>query len=405
MIVLARPRLWHEQRGPNALYASVINDGSTGKFRNLITNIDAAISGGSTRTGQYKFEDDFPVIPGTGFRALRASAATSNLLAGLSGGTDNTTFEGGTVGNWSGMRTDISVIEGGLHGTKNLRVVVQDVSGGKYILNGILSITNNNTIYTTYAYVKAADDLAVGCKSKVTLYDYAPDYGAASGNLISVTRDWQMLPPATYTMRSGRTYAGIAIYFWAPNGSDPAPAGTAFDIDCIILIQGSAPLPFIPQEATACQATFPTPFNAGEPVTFLIFCGTPWGGNDGVEHTIFDTRVAPGSNRIVLKKESGNYLTLYVYNAAGNSKTKTINTNASNWPAGGLNVVACSIDAANTQLLALNGTAATTSSGSSGRESALGSVISIGASATGAVPANGFILPSSGVATPLRRRS
>jgi len=332
------------KRSGNYLINEAVNKGRS--------NSKGTITGGSTRIGEEKWQDDYPKFPNLNLNAFRVSAATINLLAGLSGGIDNTTFENGTVGNWVGIRTNLNVVGGGLHGTKNLRAIVLEESGYKYLVINVLSITNDNTAYTFYAFVKAANDLALNCRARSSIYDYAPDYAGSVGQAITITNNWQMLPPATFTMRSGRTTANAAIFFYASDGSSSPPAGAAFDVDCAILVQGSNPLPFIPQEATACHATFPPPISPGEDFTIIYLCWNPWAANDGVNHYLFSTNNQL-SNVILAFKYTDNNFNFAFADANGNIRYFKSSYGNYSWNQG-FNVFAASM-AGTTMRMSFNG--------------------------------------------------
>jgi hypothetical protein len=169
-------------------------------------------------------------------------------------------------------------------------------------------------------------------------------------------------------------------------------AGDVQYYDAAILVPGATVPMFEEKECVATSCTFPTPFAAGEPVSFLFFVWTPWAGADGANHNLLGIGGHGAADSIRLLKANTNALLFDVYdNAAAVKRCST----AAGWAAGSFNRIACSRSSAGVTTAALNGTLFTTRNDGAGTglEAALEASVYFGATSAGAFPLNGLILP------------
>ncbi|MFA5636142.1 MAG: hypothetical protein WC977_09560, partial [Anaerovoracaceae bacterium] len=136
-----------------ALYPFALDDASAGVFRDLMTNVDATVSGGSTLTGAAKRRNDFQRLTST-FPTLgyRASGAVDNLDYALD--PDNPSAEGGTTGTHTATNGAITVITTDFwHGSRCFK---QTPTGAAPTFDtDLMAVTAASTQYTTAAMVKA----------------------------------------------------------------------------------------------------------------------------------------------------------------------------------------------------------------------------------------------------------
>ncbi|MCK9602376.1 MAG: hypothetical protein M0R06_25245, partial [Sphaerochaeta sp.] len=273
------------ERDPTlALYPIALNDFATGNFLDAVTNINATTSGGSTLTGQAKFRNDYQRLTST-FPSLgyRASPAWTNLLYELNA--DAPSFEGGTTGGWAGGRyTNAIITTDAWHGSRSLQGTVNNVAGDQYETITVTAGTAAGTQYTFAAMVKAGNAGAVGNKVYARTWDDVTGY--TSGAQVTLTTEWQLVT-VTATYNAASTVRQVYIYnVWGSGWL----VGDVLLIDAISLVAGATVPMFEEAECTATSCTFPTPFTAGEPVSFLFFVWTPWAGNDATLHQLLDNR-------------------------------------------------------------------------------------------------------------------
>jgi len=365
-----------------ALYPFALDDASAGVFRDLMTNVDATTSGGSTLTGAAKRRNDYQRLTST-FPSLgyRASGAVTNLLYALN--PDNTSFENGTVGGWTtipaGNIASATVSqEQSWHGSYSTKLV-QSAADSRYDL--VITAVTANAQYTASAMFKApyAGDAA-----------WLQLHGNASGGAVTVvttTGDWQQIT-VTHTFAGDVTRS---LFFYPRSGA----AGYEWYLDAISLVAGATVPQFEEKEVVATSATFPTPFSAGEPFSAAFYVFSPWPGDDGALHTIFDSQgTGAAQNRILIQKTAANNLEFNIWDNATNLKQCSEAVTAVNWPAGTMKRVTISRDAGVMNAF-LNGVVfGTLNAGAgTGLESALGANSYIGTDNAGANPLNGLILP------------
>lgn len=377
MLDVMKNELWHPIK-EQVLYPLPVDDGAGGEFHDYITGANATRAGGTTladpaaeyRNNFQRGSNDprFPLM-------LRASGAVTNLLYALNA--DAPSFEGGTVGGWAlsgGAR--VVVNDPAWHGSKALHCYGSGVGYGSFL--DVTAITAAGSQYTFAAMISSLQS-----SIRVTMWDDVTGT-IASGNAILANDGWkQSVVTGTFTAGS------VSRKVWFYRINDPYD----FYADAAILVAGATVPMFEEKECVATSCTLPTPFAAGEPVSFLCFVWTPWAGNDGVRHDIlYGIRIAPTVDGIVVGKTIGNNLQVATY-LAGVTKSMGMAVNAVNWPAGTMKVFAGSLAADNTQRLALNGTLAGVSAGAGARETFMPATIYMGSDLFVGNPLNGIILP------------
>lgn len=357
-----------------SLYALPFNDGEGGKLRNHITGEDATLSGGSTLLAQEKFRNDFQRLAST-FPTLgyRASPAWTNLEYALD--TDNPSAEGGTAGTHTATNGGITVITtDSWHGSHCFK---QTPTGAAPTLDtDLMAVTAAGTQYTTAAMVKATEGRTI----RASLIG-----DTATNGDFTATGNWQLVY-VTKTFAAGDTTSRDRSILLTDG-----IAGDTFLVDAVITVTGSTVPMFEEAECVATSCTVPTPFAAGEPVSFLFFVWTPWAGNDGVTHYLWGNR-GVGTNYVSLTKYNANVVMLFTRDAANITKTTTLAVNADSWPAGSFHAIAGSMTPDNTHRLAVDGTLGA-SVGAGVRENSVGANNYIGTSTLATLPLNGLILP------------
>jgi len=371
-----------------ALYPIAIDDFAAGQLLNAQTNVNATMAGGSTLLAAAKRRNDFQRLTST-FPGLayRASPAWTNLLWALNA--DAPSMEGDTAGIWTGLVGVTSAINStdAWHGSRSLQLTATvAVAYARGTLTGAVTPGNQ---YTLAFMVKAGNVGAVGKQVRPSLYGSVS--GFTHGTAVTLTTDWQLV-----TVTKTFNVADVSLYAYV--GGHTAGAFDVGDItltDACILVAGATVPQFEEKECVATSATFPTPFSAGEPVSFLFFVWTPWAGNDGVLHTIFDSQgTAANQNRILIQKTAANNLEFNIWDNATNLKQCSEAVTAVNWPAGTMKRVTISRDAGVMNAF-LNGVVfGTLNAGAgTGLESALGANSYIGTDNAGANQLNGVMMP------------
>jgi len=360
------------ERDPTlALYPIAIDDFAAGYLLNAQSNVNATMGGGSTLLLQEKRRNDYQRLTST-FPTLgyRASGAYTNLDYALD--PDNPSAEGGTAGTHTATGGGITVITTDFwHGSRCFK---QTPTGAAPTFDtDLMAVTAAGTQYTTAAMVKAT-------ATRTIRASLIGDTSVPTSGDFTATGDWQLVY-VTKTFAAGDTTSRDRSILLTDG-----IAGDTFLVDAIITVTGGTVPMFEESECVATSATFPTPFAAGEPVSFLCFVWTPWAGNDGVAHVIF-SNIGAGNNRLYMDKPAGNYLRISTIDNAGAAKHNIIGTTAINWPAGSFHAIAASLPAAGDYRLALDGVLATAPGGAGVRESAVGAVIFL------TNPLNGLILP------------
>ena len=239
------------------LYLIAINDNATGQFLNAMTNISAILNGGSTRTGQDKFIDDFQRLNDV-ILGYRASAATTNIYAGLPAGTQNTSAElNATAGDHTAVNATLSVIStDSVHGTKCFHILA---TGAAPAMNLDITAVVGNVAHHSQRMVKAT----AGRNIRLSLIG---DVTGTTSTDLAATGEWQYITVS-------KTFADDTLRTVSCSLTD----GVAGDVMLCDNIMGAATadLPFISQEATAASATIPTPVIAGSAFSALIIIRRP----------------------------------------------------------------------------------------------------------------------------------
>ncbi len=179
-----------KRRTPHlASYMQPIKDGSAGVFRDLMTNVDATITGGSTHAQDIiKWYDNYQRLTGLAglpeIRGFRASAATVNLDYGLANGPQSVSAEvDDTAGDHTASNGTISVIStDSWHGARCFQLLA---TGAAPALNtDLTSVTAAGQQDTTSAMVKAP----AGRTIRISLIGNSS--GATNGDF-TATGQWQ----------------------------------------------------------------------------------------------------------------------------------------------------------------------------------------------------------------------
>ncbi len=134
---------------------------------------------------------------------------------------------------------------------------------------------------------------------------------------------------------------------------------------------------------TSCSIPVATiGLTAGQPITIVCVVNVAWDGDDGTLHYLFDSRVGPTNNGIVIAHRATNTIRIYTYDNGSALKYKELDV-ASSWSAG-THVVIATLDAANSQHIFVDGVEGTTSSGTGVRESAFSTNAMFGCGLTSA---------------------
>lgn len=303
--------------------------------------------------------------------------ATDNLLSN-----ENASFEGNTVGEWGGLlRCTLGAdATQGWHGTHSLKMIC-NANGVMLTAVDVTAATSINTQYAVSARFKGV----VGKAYVVGMIDSTYRWGTP----VTADGTWQVAT-ATITVDANATRSVILT-------GNAAVSGNIVYWDAIQLETGAVATPFALDSRTACTMTIPTAtigLTAGMPLTIMFVINVPWAGNDGASYLLFDCDTTT-NNRICIIKDAVNNLTVSVTTTAGAVKYKSLAVNAANMAANTNHVIIATLAADNTQQIFLDGTAGTTSSGASGRETALSTDVylgTVGAAGPGTYPINGAIL-------------
>ncbi|MFA4972897.1 MAG: hypothetical protein WC683_09805 [bacterium] len=370
------------ERDPTlALYPIAINDFAAGQFLNAQTNVNATMAGGSTLLGQAKYRNDFQRLTSTcPTLGYRAAPAWTNLDYALD--PDNPSAEGGTVGTHTATgvhHMDVMATDS-WHGSRCFRLIVN--APAPTFDTDLMAVTAASTQYTTAAMVKAT----AGRTIRASLIG---DTSGATPTDFPATGNWQLVY-VTKTFAAGDTTSRDRSILLTDG-----QVGDTFLVDAVITVAGSTVPMFEESECVATSCTFPTPFTAGEPVSFLFFVWTPWAGNDGVTRFLFSMGNPAAANSMFIRKTNTNVLNFNIYDAAGAVRGCTEAVDATDWPAGTMKVIAASRDAAGNMLAYLGGTAFTTQNAGagSGLMGAAAATIYFGNRGAGLDPLNGLILP------------
>jgi hypothetical protein len=249
-------------------YPRVTNAAAGGSLENEVNRALATLVGGSTHANdQYKKWDNFQRLKGSDPYplGLRASAATSNLLAGLAAASQNTSFEvtAANDGDWVVANGATAIVATDrFHGVNSCQFTSDGVANGGITIDATAATANAQ--YTATAMVKASTGM-VGESAFIRLTGDVS--GNTDGAAVVLTGDWQLVTcTKTYAGDSARS---MSVFIAAPENGDMVL------IDCCQLVAGAAPLPFTTQDAAAASATIPTPVTAGASFTALILARRP----------------------------------------------------------------------------------------------------------------------------------
>lgn len=310
--------------------------------------------------------DQYNIFTG-GPAAQVVRGACDDLLHGLNA--DNQSFEGGTIGTWwNGGNVSLSnSAAAAWHGSRSLKATFTGVAHG-YVQNYVTAITAAGGTYSFsgWAKAKAGTDIRIG--------RYDDGFGAhAWGTYLTATGSWQFFS-ISFPFHAASTVRIIEFVSWTGTHA----IGDEMLIDGCQLTQTASPMWFALEHATAMTQTVPTaslPIYAGG--GFGIMCAGffPWVGNDSQAHMLASA-MADANNGWYVQKSSGNNLELRVYNA-GSAKYKYGAVNGTNWPVG-FHAIFAGADTLNNQVLYLDRTELTSSSGSSAREPSINANLALG---------------------------
>jgi len=372
------------------LQPEAYNDGSGGVLRDLIHAIDATISGGSTQSGDAKFRDDFQKYwTGRLARGLRVAPATTNLLAGLPAGKQNTSFEvDDTVGDWVGSADVFELSHNSADGVHGSCCLQADTDGSNDFAGAnanVSAVTTGSTAYTFYTRVKAGIAQTVGQEVEMGIRD---GVSYTWGSHVVLSQEWQFAQ-VTRTLDAGENLILVYIRY---AGTDVAN-GDVLLIDNAQLTETAGPLPFVEEGGLAVDAYFANAdigLSAGDGVSGVIILQHNWPGDDGGIHYLLDCR-ADANNGWALYKSGMNRIYINTVKA-GSAKSKWIATNSTNMPAGGISLITFSIDEDNNQQLFLNGVEGTNIAGTGDRETSINANFYFGKYFSGGYEAGGNML-------------
>jgi hypothetical protein len=249
---------------------TVVNELPPGSLRNLLNGQDATLGGGSTSGDDlHKFWDDFQIIglpAGDKQRGVVLSQARTNLLAGLPAGIQNTSFEvDATDGDYTLTAVTGDVVAGGFHGDYCWEGTASSADPGRIYVDAAAVL--GNAQYTLTALIRANNAGAVGSVFRPGLQGDVS--GVTWGSPVTLTTEWQQV---TVT----KTFAGDTnriVYPFYQTGN--AEVGDKIGCDCVQVVSGAVPPPFVESEALATSCTFPTPITAGNDATGIIFLWIP----------------------------------------------------------------------------------------------------------------------------------
>lgn len=345
--------------------AQLVMDGTT-------ASLDAVHLTTPTRTGgvagAWSHASNWQYIKGAAAPVI--SEATDNLDANA----DCIFSPWGSI-NWAAINgAAIAANTDGLMGSSSMKITCgANVDGGAQLATAATA----GQPYTCSCYVKANNAGAVG-------ETFRANYDGTTAD-VTLTADWQLLK-VTDASASG-VAVNAQLYFTGGENGDEVLV-TAWQRENKLYAT-----PFALDSRTASTLTFPTAslgLVAGQDMSIVVVTKTPWVGNDGVSHFLFEIRDAL-VNIIRVNKSNLNVIGLYIYQA-GNLKTKTLAVDAVNWAADTTHVIIATVDAANTQQIFLDGVAGAVSAGAFPREDALAATTYIGTSNANSAHANAPLL-------------
>jgi hypothetical protein len=203
------------------------------------------------------------------------------------------------------------------------------------------------------------------------------------GERLPLTLNWQ-----TYTFtKAVWENANVSILTRIDNGG---AADDEYVISAAQFVNSLVASPFCLNSRTACTMTIPTAtigLTAGMPLTIMCVVNTPWAGNDGVGHYLFDAKGAGAGDVFSIYKHTDNKL----YFAVGNKSAATSALTTTTWPANTNRFIIGTVSAAGTIDVYLTGAAGTQATGAT-REAAFDANTYIGSVIDGTLTVNGAIL-------------
>ena len=332
--------------------------------KDLVTNLPFTKTGGVG--GAWTDESNFDNL--LGMVAPVCGDAINNLFD-----VEDESFEGGTVGNWAGASNCSLAVstDEAFHGSYSLKCTVTADALAQF-LNNVTAITSAGTEYTVTAKIKTDS----GRTYRIAFWDdvVASQYGS------TITGDgtWQTVT-ATKTFDAGS--AGRRIYFQGVS----AITDDIIYLDAFQIIEGDEIHPFAYNSRTGTACTIPTPFEAGEAVSFVAVVYTDWPGSDAYYHYFFSA--SDGTDGIMLYKGNSGNLIFTVY-TGGAAQYKLLAVDTGNWLAYSTHIIVCTVDEDNNQQLYVDGVEATSSVGTEVRETALNSNLYLGSSHLGTLHIN-----------------
>ena len=319
--------------------------------------------------------------------------ATTNKLTYAS---DNSTFEGNTVGGWlhgsGGVDVDNCTIAVSTaqawHGTHSL---AQTAAG-----NGAMECYRNVLAVTTAAQhtISARFKGVVGKGYRI--WTYGDVSGATIGAIITADGTWQTAT-VTATFAAGDTYRYVVLMGMATHVANDVVYWDAIQIET-----GAVQTPYcvdVNDDAvtrTACKMTIPVAtigMTAGMPLSVMCVVNTPWAGDDGLWHFMIDiARNVGGDAAFSLRKTAANNLEIETATNAPAYKRKRLAVTSASWAPNTPHVVITTLAADNTQRVFLDGNEGTVVDGAGAREEALYGNLYIGTQVTGNYQLNGAIL-------------
>ena len=361
----------------------LLMDGTTDVL-DLVNLVAATKTGGVA--GAWTEESNFQNVKLC--KAPVIAEATDNLLAD-----EDASFEGGTAGRWTDYVSDHTASfpadNTAFHGSDFYRATC---AGGTRPAGyaDITDICAAGSQYTFSCYIRAGNAGAVGTEHEIYLVGNAS--GATKSNVVTLTTEWQLLK-VTHTFAAGDTTYRRAYHLY--NSNSDGQAGDIIDIDGLQIEAKAYATPFALDSRTACTLKYATAdlgLTAGQDISIVCVTKTPWAGNDGVNHTLFETRESSADYEgIIVRKMNTDNLEVVTRTSGGSERSMGLAVNGTNWAADTTHVIIATVTGT-TLGIYLDGTAGAVSGGSANRETTFGTNTRVGIAFNDALQANAPIL-------------
>jgi len=304
----------------------------TGGTNNIdhVHNLAATMTGGVGNSWTTYAESNYRDV--LGCKAAVIAEATTNIPAAA-----DQIFTPWASITWTALNSaTLAASTDGEYGSSSMEITCAGTATGGAQL---VCAATAASAYAASCRVKANNAAAIGKVLTIS--------NDGTTDTVTLTAGWQTLAKVD-TSASG-TSINVQITFAAGVSGDKVLV-SAFQYE-----KKSYITPFAAVSRTASTMTFPTGATglnlvAGQNLSIVVACRSVWAGNDGVNHTLVDSRGSGGAqNRVRLFKSSGNVLYLDTWDNASAEKSSQVTVTATNWAADTTHIIIVTRSAAGVQ--------------------------------------------------------